>query len=73
MASIAIQSDKKEKYCKLSYIVRSLYQIICNTSHGSYVMRKLHKSNSPELKFMVYDLYYLAKLMSILLIHIHGI
>ena len=58
MARTAIQSNKqKEKVAKLCYTVRGPYQIIRTTGHGSYFVRKLHRRDSPELKFMAYDLY----------------
>ena len=56
MARTAIQSNKqKEKIVKLCYAVRGPYQIIRTTGNGSYFVRKLHRSDSPELKFMAYD------------------
>ena len=58
MGRTAIQSDKKkEKVAKLSYAVRGPYQAIRATNHGRYFKRKLHRPDSPELKFMAYDLY----------------
>ena len=59
MARTAIQSNKqKGKVAKLFFAVRGLYQIIRRTTgHGSYFFRKLHRPDSPELKFMAYDLY----------------
>ena len=58
MARTAIQSNKrKEKVAKLCYAVRGPYQIIRTTGHGSYFVRKLHRPDAPELKFMAYDLY----------------
>ena len=58
MARTAIQSNKqKEKVAKLCYVVRRPYQIIRTTSNGNYFVRKLHRPDSPELKFMTYDLY----------------
>ena len=61
MARAAVQSDKqKEKVAKLCYVVRGPYQIFRNTGHGSYFVNKLHKSVSPELKFMADDLYLLS-------------
>ena len=56
MAKTAIQGDKtKNKVAKLCYAVRGSYHILRNTSHGSYFVKKLHKSYSRELKFMAYD------------------
>ena len=58
IARIVIQSDKKkEKVDTLCYVVKGPYQIPRNTGHGSYFVKKLHKSDSPELKFIAYDLY----------------
>ena len=51
MARTAIQSDlTKHKVAELSYSIRGPFQIICTT-------KKLNKPDSPELKFMAYDLY----------------
>ena len=53
-----IQSDiSKQKFAKLSYSVRGPFQLIRNTEFRSYFVRKLNKVDSPELKFMIYDLY----------------
>ena len=58
MAHTAFQSNKqKEKVAKLCYAVRGSYQTIRTKDHGSYFVRKLHRPDSPELKFMTYDLY----------------
>ena len=58
MARTTIQNNKqKGKVAKLCYAVRGPYQIIRITGHGSYFVRKLHRPDSPELKFMAYDLY----------------
>ena len=58
MARTAIQSNLiKNKVAKLSYSVRGPYQIVRHTGFGSYYVRKLNKPDSPEFKFMVYDLY----------------
>ena len=57
MARTAIQSDIfKHKVTMLSYSVRSPFQMIRNTGLGNYFVRKLNKPDSPELKFMAYDL-----------------
>ena len=57
MIQIAIQSDlSKHKIFKLSYSVCDPFQIIRNTGFASYFVRKLNKPDSPEVKFMVYDL-----------------
>ena len=58
MALTAVQSNlAKNKVAKLSYSVRGSYQIVRHTGFGSYFVRKLHKPDSPELKFMAYDMY----------------
>ena len=58
MVRVAIQSDVfKKKGDKLNYSVRDPCQIIRNTGFGSYFVRKLNKPDSPELKFMAYNLY----------------
>ena len=58
MDQTAIQSNlAKNKVAKLSYSVRGLYQIVRHTGFGSYYVRKLNKPDSPDLKFMSYDLY----------------
>ena len=58
MARTAIQSNlTKNKVAKLSYSVRDPYQMVRHTRFGSYYVRKLYKPDSPELKFMAYDLY----------------
>ena len=44
----------------MSYVVRGPYQIIRNTARDSYFVRKLHKPDGSELKFMIYDLYPLS-------------
>ena len=57
MVRTAIKSDKKkEKFVKVYYVVRGPYQILRNTGHGSYFVKKLHILDSPELKCMSYDL-----------------
>ena len=58
MARTAIQSDHfKNKVTRLSYSIQCSYQIIRNTWFDSYFVRKFDKPDSPELKFMAYDLY----------------
>ena len=53
MARTAVQSNKnKDKVAKLSYTVREPFQIIRGTGKGGYIVRKLNKSDSPELNFM---------------------
>ena len=60
-ARTATQSDKqKEQVAMLCYAVRGSYQIIRITDHGRYFVRKLHRPDCPQLKFMVYDLYPLS-------------
>ena len=55
MARTAIQSDYK--HSKLCYAGRGPYQIFRNTGHGSYFVKKLNRPDSPEQKFIAYDLY----------------
>ena len=58
MARKAIQCDlKKHKVAKLFYVLIGPYYIIRNTGYGSYFVKKFHKPDSPEFKFMAYDLY----------------
>ena len=58
MARRAIQNDLfKNTVVKLSYSVRGPYQNLRNTGLGSYFVRKLNKTDRPELKFMAHDLY----------------
>ena len=58
MARTSIQSNlSKNKVAKISYSDRGPYQIVHHTGFGSYYVRKLHKPDSPELKFVAYDLY----------------
>ena len=58
MVRTAFQSDIfKSIVAKLSYCVRSSYQIIYSTDCGSYFVRKINKPDSPELMFMAYGLY----------------
>ena len=58
MARTAIKSNlAKHKVAKLSYSVRGPYQIVRHTGLGRYFVRKLHKPDNPEVKFMAYDLY----------------
>ena len=45
----------KHKVAMLSYSVRGPFQIIRNTCFSSYFVRKLNKSDSPELTFIAYD------------------
>ena len=53
MARTTIQSDRtKDKVSKLCYTVRSPYHTLRSTGHGSYFVKKLHKPDNPELKFM---------------------
>ena len=68
---IAIQSDlSKNKITKLCYAIRDTYQIIRNISHGSYFVRKLNNTDSPEIATLslqscehidTTDIYYLIK------------
>ena len=53
MVQTTVQSDKiKDKVAKLSYAVRAPFHIIRSTNRGGYIVRKLNKSDSPELNFM---------------------
>ena len=61
MTRTAIQSDvSTNRVGKLIYQVRGPFRIIKCTSRGSYLVRKLYKTDSPELKFMAIDLYSLS-------------
>lgn len=58
MARTTLLSDaSKNKVAKLSYQVCGPFRIIIGIGRGRYLVRKLHKSDSPELKFMTTDLY----------------
>ena len=58
MTKKAIRSDlSKNEITKLSYSDQGPYQIILNTGCGSYFVRKLNTSDSPELQFITYNLY----------------
>ena len=58
MARTAIKNDlKKNGVANLYYVARDPYQILHNISHGSYCVKKLHKTDSLNLKSMVYDFY----------------
>ena len=53
MVQTTVQSDKiKDEVAKLSYAVRAPFHIIRSTDRGGYIVRKLNKSDSPELNFM---------------------
>ena len=53
MARTFIQSDKvKDKVARLRYAVRGPFQIVRGIGCGRYIVRKLNKLRSPELKFM---------------------
>ena len=53
MARTAVQSDAStNKVAKLSYQVRGPFRIVKCTGHDSYLVKKLYKPDSPELKFM---------------------
>ena len=61
MARTTVQSDAfTNKVANLSYQVRRPFRIVKCTSHGSYLVQKLYKPNSPELKFVATDLYPLS-------------
>ena len=58
MDRAAVQSDKsKDKVAKLNYVARGSFQIVQGTGRGGCIVRKLHKLDSPELKFISEDLY----------------
>ena len=58
MVRTAVQSNATiNKVAKLSYQVRGPFRIVKCTGHGSYLVRKLYKPDSPELRFMAIDLY----------------
>ena len=60
MTHTAVQNDAStNKVAKLSYQVRGPFRIVKSTVHGIYLVRKLYKHDSPELKFMATDLYFL--------------
>ena len=61
MAGTTIRNDlSKKRITKLCYAVRYSYQIICSTDHGSYYVQKFNKPDSPNIKFMDYDVYPLS-------------
>ena len=47
----------KKKIAKSSFAVRGLFQIIHSTGHANYIVKKINKPDSSELKFMAYGLY----------------
>ena len=49
----------KDKVSKVSYVVQGLFQIVRGTRRGSYIVRKMNKPDSTELRFMSEDLYIL--------------
>ena len=58
MARKAIQCDlKKHKVAKLFYVLIGPYYIIRNTGYGSYFVKKLYNTDSPEIKSIAHDLY----------------
>ena len=55
-----VQSDAStNKVSKLSYQVRDSFRIVTCTGREGYLVRKLYKPHSPELKFMTVDLCFL--------------
>ena len=44
----------------MCYTIRSPYHILRTTGYGNYIVRKLIKPDSFELKFVAYDFYPLA-------------
>ena len=66
MVRRAIHCNKKnEKFAKLCYKVRGSYYILRNTGRGSYVVKKLHKHNSPELKLRLTISIFYFRLLSL--------
>ena len=64
MARTTIKSNKaNNEVARVCYAVRGSFQIIRDTCHGGYIVRKLIKSDSPEFKFMSEDLYILPPLL----------
>ena len=58
MAGNSIQTCKaKYNVVKLSYAARGSFQIIRGTGYGNCIVRKLNKTDNPELNFMSEDLY----------------
>ena len=58
IARTAFQSNAStNKVAKLIYQVRGSFRIVTCSGRGSYLVRKLYKPYSPELKFMTADLY----------------
>ena len=58
MAKTSIQSyASTNKVAKLSYQVRGLFRIVQCIGRGNYLVRKLYKPDSPELKLMATNLY----------------
>ena len=58
IAQIVIQSDLLIETSSQILLRCSIpYHVICITDHGSYLIRKLNKSDIPELKFIAYDLF----------------
>ena len=57
MPRTVVQGDQsKDKVAKLCYQIRGSFHIIKCTGRGSYIVRKLNKPDSPELKFISEDL-----------------
>jgi len=64
MARTAIQSDKvNDKVTKRIYSIRGPFQIVWDIERGSYIVRKMNKTDSPELKFMFENVYILPPFM----------
>ena len=58
MVWTVIQGDlSRNKVADLCYAIRGPHHITCRTCYGSYFIKKLHKPDSLDLKFMAYDLY----------------
>ena len=55
-----IQSVKaKDKIAQLGYLVRGSFQIVRSVGPESYIVRKMNRADSPELKFISENLYIL--------------
>ena len=60
IARTTVKSNKaNNEVARVCYAVRGSFQIIRDTCHGGYIVRKLSKSDSPEFKFMSEGLYIL--------------
>ena len=65
MVTTSIQSyASTNKVAKLSYQGRGSFHIVQCTGRGIYLVRKLYKPDSPELKLMAKDLYPLSPFLN---------